>query len=347
MLVPASDDAYARARKSTRIAAVDVLALDERVGLHPELGRLRGLYGEGKLALIEGVGYPEPNRSHFRSLDIWHAADPRGRGVEAGWIGRCVQRLPEPGPLAVVHLGARPPFALHAPRLAPLALTAGLLRATDPARARALDVPGEAAESPGSPEQTLAHVRALWHQAQDTTATLREALARKGMDARQPSYPDSAFAQDLRTAAALVHAELGVRVVSLELDGFDTHRDQRARHDRLMRGLDGGLAAFLADLATSAAGREALVLVFSEFGRRVQENASGGTDHGAAGLAAVLGTRVRGGLHGAPPALDALERGDLAFTTDFRRVYAACIRDVFDLAPEDVLGNGFAPLALV
>jgi uncharacterized protein (DUF1501 family) len=149
MLVPAVDDAYARARKSTRIAAADVLALDERVGLHPELRRLRRLYGEGKLALIEGVGYPEPNRSHFRSLDIWHAADPRGRGVEAGWIGRCVQRLPEPGPLAVVHLGARPPFALHAPRHAPLALTAGLLRATDPARARARDVPGGAPGSPG------------------------------------------------------------------------------------------------------------------------------------------------------------------------------------------------------
>jgi uncharacterized protein (DUF1501 family) len=136
-------------------------------------------------------------------------------------------------------------------------------------------------------------------------------------------------------------------VCSLELDGFDTHRDQRGRHARLMAQLDGALAAFAADLERSEAGRETLVLLFSEFGRRVGENGSGGTDHGAAGLAMALGSRVKGGLHGRAPALDRLDDGDLAFTTDFRALYATCLEHVFGLDPAAVLDPGFAPLDFV
>ncbi len=348
MLVPYSDDGYARARSNTRLAAGEVLALDARVGLHPELSRLRALFGEGGLALFEGVGYPAPNRSHFRSLDVWHAADARGRGLAAGWIGRALERFPDLPPHAVVHFGPRPPFALHSPVRAPLCLTPRLLRATDPGRSPALDAARALDEPEPGGNDALALVRDRWHAAQASTQRLRTALeAAPARGATPVPYPDTGLARDLESCAALIHAELGLRVCSLELDGFDTHRDQRGRHARLMAQLDGALAAFAADLARSDAGRETLVLCFSEFGRRVAENASGGTDHGAAGLALALGPRVAGGLHGTPPSLRDLDDGDLAFTTDFRRLYATCLEHVFGLAPADVLGAPFAPLAFV
>lgn len=360
MLVPYSDDAYARAREDTRFTEKDVLRLDARVGLHPELTRLRELFGAGGLALVEGVGYPEPNRSHFRSMDMWHAADPRGRGLGAGWIGRALERLSDLPPHAAIHLGPRPPFSLYSAKRAPLCLTPRLLRAADPTHSQALDAaraleqdaPGM--DTPGMDTQgesaTLALVRARWLDAQESTARLRDALERAETRSGRHGavrYPSSAFARDLASCAALIHAEQGVRVCSLELDGFDTHRDQRGRHTRLMSDLDGALAAFAADLAQSDAGRETLVLCFSEFGRRVGENASGGTDHGAAGLALALGPRVQGGLNGTPPALDRLDDGDLAFTTDFRRLYATCLEHALGLDPASVLGPGFAPLEFV
>lgn len=341
MLVPYADDGYARARKSIRLGASEVLKLDERVGLHPRLAGLRGLYGEGRLALVEGIGYPRPNRSHFRSLDIWHAADMRGRGMAAGWIGRCAERLEEPVPHSVVHLGPRPPFALHSARRAPLCLTPALLRA-NASNAAGMEVGAKPDVRPEG--ETLELVRGLLQDATSSSALLREAIEQPR---KRPNYPPSDFGRDLRTAAALVHAEVGMRVCALEFDGFDTHRDQRGRFERLMGDFDRALQAFVEDLATSDAGRETLIVVFSEFGRRVEENASGGTDHGAGGLALALGGRVRGGLHGRPPALDALADGDLAFTTDFRRLYASAIGHVFGFDPATVLGEGFPALGVV
>jgi uncharacterized protein (DUF1501 family) len=359
LLVPYSDDGYARERDATRFREHELLRLDARVGLHPELTRLRPLLETGGLALVEGVGTPQPNRSHFRAMDTWHAADARGRGAGAGWIARALERAGETAPEAVVHLGARSPFALHSPARAPLCLTPRLLASADPERSRALDAArpldvdtenegaNEGASEPDAPSDTLARVRARWHEARATTARLAAALSASEARRTPRAYPGSALARDLASAASLIHAELGVRVCSLELDGFDTHRDQRGRHARLMAELDGALAAFAADLAQSAAGRETLVVCFSEFGRRVAENASGGTDHGAAGLALVLGARVKGGLFGAPPSLARLDDGDLVATTDYRRLYATALAHTFALDPAQVLGPGFAPLELV
>jgi len=335
MLVPYADEGYQGARKATRLGADEVLRLDERVGLHPALRGLRALLDEGRLALVEGVGYPEPDRSHFRSLDIWHAADPRGRGMPAGWIGRCVERLGAVPPQAVVHFGPRPPFALHAAQQAPVCLSPLVLRA-----AALEEEAGAVAEAESA---AVARLRARMQTTEDALGGIRAALER----AEPQPYPSSGLATRLRQAAALIHAGLGVRVVSLELDGFDTHRDQRGRHDRLMEELDRALAAFAADLARSEAGRATLVLGYSEFGRRVAENDSGGTDHGAAGLAFALGTDVRGGLHGAPPDLARLEDGDLAFTTDFRAFYAPAIAHVFGLDPVEILGGEFGALDYV
>ncbi len=336
-LVPRDDDGYGRARSATRIEARELLSLDPRVGLHPGLARLHERFQRGELAIVEGVGYPGASRSHFRALDVWHAADPRGRLAGEGWVARTCRAAfgEERGVHRVVHIGARPPFSLHSSSQPPVAFTAPETYAWFGQWRDLEQLEQGPAQEPGS---TLEFVHGMLRDARESSAAIRAAVAR-----HEPAqaYPSSAFARDLRAGAALIQAELGVRVLSLELGGFDTHSDQRARHDRLMRELDQGLGAFLADLSASEAGREALVLCFSEFGRRVAENGSRGTDHGAAAPMLVLGARVRGGLHGAPPSLEDLVDGDLVHTTDFRSVYGAAIEHCFGVQHERVLGARF------
>lgn len=332
-LVPAGDDAYASVRSATRIEARQVLRIDERVGLHPAMKGLHGLFGEGGLALFEGVGYPHPTRSHFRSRDIWHAADPRGRLLGEGWVGRLLGMLEDPPVEAVVHVGANAPFALFSRQRPPLTLSGTGSDAID--TGDALD---EMAPEAGEGDSPLDYVRRAARDAHAAATIFRAALDRYQ---RPDDYDGSAFGEDLASAAALIHGDVGVRVVSLELNGFDTHSGQRDGHDGLMRTLDRGLSAFVRDLERSERGRETVVLAFSEFGRRLAENGSKGTDHGKAGLALAVGHHVRGGLHGAPPDLADLDDGDPAFTTDFRSLYAAVIDHVFGVEPERLLGKPF------
>ncbi len=341
-VVPYGDDAYARARGPLRIAPDAVLRLDERRGLHPALGRLAGLFERGSLAIVEGAGYPRPNRSHFESFEIWHTADTEGRASGEGWIGRLCRVAWEDAPDAnrVVHIGPRPPYSLHSSQHPPVSFTAPELYGAA-GRADALE---RLEGLGGAPEgSTLAFLRDLQRDARVSSRAVREATQRPR---KRVEYPDSALGRDLACAAALIEAGIGTRIVSVELDGFDTHSEQRGRHDRLMATLDAGLGAFMDDLAGSESGREALVLVFSEFGRRVAENGSGGTDHGCAGPMLVLGSRVRGGFHGAPPSLAELDEGDLVFTTDFRRVYGKAIEHCFGVPHERVLGASYPLLEL-
>jgi uncharacterized protein (DUF1501 family) len=343
VLVPHGDDAYARAREATRIEAGEVLRLDERVGLHARLPGLYALHGQGRLALIEGVGYPVPSRSHFKSLDVWHTADLGGRHAGEGWIGRLCglslgSRRERDG---VVHIGPRPPYSLHSSTHPPISFTAP--ESYDWFGDDA-DLTRLAGEGTGGTADSLAFLRGMLRDARASSVAVRGATERHRP---RVTYPGSALARDLRAAAALIHAELGVRVVSVELGGFDTHSDQRATLERLLSELDGALKAFLGDLDSSAAGRATLVLCFSEFGRRLAENGSRGTDHGAAGLMLALGHEVRGGLYGAPPSLTELDDGDPVHTTDFRSAYATAIEHCFGLAHERVLGLSYPLLAFV
>jgi uncharacterized protein (DUF1501 family) len=346
-VVPYADDGYGRARSTTRRSAAELLRLDEYRGLHPGLVRLRAAWDQGSLAIVEGVGYPQPNRSHFKSLDVWHAADRRGRSAGEGWIGRlCAAAFgDEPDPLRVVHVGGAVPYSLFSTRHPPTAFSTpqGFRWIANEAEvARVLDE--GAGRGEGRSAQVLSGIRAAMDEARIASATIQAAAAR-----HRPSvaYPSGPFGQTLRTVAALVHGELGCRVLSVELAGFDTHTDQRQRHDRLMTTLDEGLGAFLADLTASEAGRRSVVLVFSEFGRRVQENGSHGTDHGCAAPAFLAGSDVRGGLHGRHPSLEDLDQGDLAYTTDFRSIYAALIEGCFGIPAGEVLEEPPGELALL
>ena len=340
-VVPHGDDAYHRVRKATRRTGEDVLELDAYRGLNSRLVRLFERYQEGGLAIVEGVGYPHPNRSHFKSYEIWHTADARGRNAGDGWIGKlCEAAFGEAAsPNRVVHVGEKPPYSLHSRRhpAATFTTPAGYRWVKSEQRIAELDRPAD--EAPTSP--SLALLRERMREARSSAAVLRAAAVRY----RTPvEYPEDEFASTLRTAAALLNGGAGTRVLSVKLDGFDTHNDERNRHDRLMGTLDAGLAAFLDDLQRTEVGRQAVVLVFSEFGRRVTENASGGTDHGTAGPMFVAGGRVRGGLYGRHPSLTELDGEDLVFTTDFRSVYAEAIRACFAVDPRAVLGAEYPVL---
>lgn len=345
LLVPYGDDAYHRARPTLGLRPDEVLPLDERRGLHPALGGLRRHFAAGHLAVVEGVGYPAPIRSHFRSMDVWHAADHRGRELTTGWIGRLMETLhgAESHPNRVIHLGGAVPYSLHSTRHAPaaFALPQGYrwVQNAEPIAELEERLRQGPAENP-----SLELVRGTMRAARESSAAVLGAVERYRPTV---AYPRNDLADDLRLAAALVHGDLGCHVVSLELAGFDTHNDQRRRHDQLMQTLDAGLAAFLDDLGASEVGRSVVVMAFSEFGRRVAENGSQGTDHGAAGPVLVAGHGVRGGFHGRGPSLEELENGDLVHTTDFRSVYAALIAGCFGIDPAPVLGERFDALELL
>lgn len=344
-VVPAEDDAYQRARRTVAHKASDVLSVGQGLGLHPALGRLRARFDEGQVAIVSGCGYPGPNRSHFKSYEIWHTADLRGRAGGEGWVGRLMEsRFGEAAdPNRVVHVGTKVPYSLYS-------TTHPAASFVLPESYRWARIQGEVERLEGAPttktgkRAALDFVRGVMRDARSSSDAIRHAVAGYAPGAR---YPGSGLGRNLGTAAALVSAGIGGRVLSVELAGFDTHNQQRNRHDALMRTLDAALDAFLDDLARSEAGRNAVVLVFSEFGRRVAENGSGGTDHGTAGPMFVLGHRVRGGHYGAMPSLTDLDGGDLRHTTDFRSVYGEVIDSLFGLDHREVLGSSFERLGFL
>jgi uncharacterized protein (DUF1501 family) len=338
-VVPYADDAYHAVRKNLRLTAEECLRLDDYRAFHPALARFHRRFHAGKLAIVEGVGYPHPNRSHFKSLEIWHTADLRGRVAGDGWLGRtCANAFGSaPEPHLLVHVGPEAPYSVQSS-----AHPAAVFSAPEAYRWIGEEPDLAPAGGPVAPVgSSLAFLRETMHAARASSTSVRSAV---GHNQTSVAYPDGPFGNALRNAAALI-AGAGTRVVSLELGGFDTHNDQPNRHEECLATLDAGLDPFLDDLERSAAGRATLVLVFSEFGRRVAENGSRGTDHGCAGPVFVAGAAVKGGLFGQHPSLTELDDGDLVHTMDFRAVYATAIRHVFGIEPATVLGGAFAPLS--
>jgi uncharacterized protein (DUF1501 family) len=317
--------------------------------LHPELRTLRALYEVGRLAVVEGVGHPGPPRSHFKAMDIWHAADESGRVAGHGWVGRLAETAwaEELSPELMVHVGVKAPYSLYSPKRAALAFEQpeAYRWLGDAGEQRGLGWYGTATrEERDETPAVLARMREVLRDARDSSARVRQAVA-----SYRPrvEYPADRFGQGLLVIAALLEARVGARVLSIELGGFDTHNAQKGAHDGLMRTLDRGLNAFFRDIRGRSFESETLVATFSEFGRRVQENGSRGTDHGKAAPLFVAGAPVRGGLYGRHPSLVELDDGDLAHTTDFRSVYATIIERWFGADAEAVLGGGYPALELI
>lgn len=333
-VVPHEDEVYHKNRASLRIKKDKVIQLDDRVGLNDSLKGLRPSWDGGDLAVIQQVGYPNPNRSHFESMAVWQSG-ATDRKATAGWLGRAADAQPA---LAPCHVGASTtPLAVLGRRTAPQSL-AGLAEFQ---LAPGADLgPAEGEREDGRP--ALAAIRAEYREARDLLRRLEDVPR----DGAAPSDAGS-LAGRLETVHRLIAADAPARVYYTSLDGFDTHAAQLYTHPRLLRTLAEALAGFFNNLKESRNDARVAVLVFSEFGRRLKENASGGTDHGAAGPVFLVGPGVKGGLFGPHPDLTNLdEAGDPRFAVDYRDVYAVVLRRWLDVDPSPIVGARAATLDL-
>jgi len=345
-VIPHGDDAYHRARPTLAVPSSRVHALDDRLGLHPEMTGLKDLFDQGRLAVIENVGYPNPDRSHFASMDIWHTGSTRAEGVREGWLGRYAgetgtPRTPPGAPVALHLDNASLPLALqarehHVPSIRDLA--------SFRLRAPADELVALLSEERQAPSGEVAFVQRLAVESCRNARRLERVTAGDGNDR---GYPDHPLGSRLRQIARLIGAGFGPRVYYTSLGGFDTHSRQELVHPQLLRVLSDAVAAFFRDLDRLGWSERTVLLTFSEFGRRVQENGSLGTDHGAAAPMFLAGPRCVAGVHGGYPDLENLDNGDVRHRVDFRRVYATVLRDVLGADPDKVLGERYETLGLV
>jgi len=370
-VVPFASDDYYKARPKLGLAAGSVLKLNDHVGLHPSLTGFKDLYDAGQLSIVQGIGYPNPNRSHFRSTEIWQTASDAEKVENYGWIGRYFDNACQ---------GADPTIGVSVGRQSPQAFSARTptgISLENPQSYRFIagspDRPGHA----NADEESFRELNQPEEMAGDSGATIGslhgptahhgsvvDFLERTAMDAQLSSdkilditrrvqnkatYPGSQLANSLRLVAKLIGGGLPTRIFYVSQGGYDTHTNQSGQQQRLLKDLGDSVKAFVADLKEQGNLDRVLVMTFSEFGRRVAENASGGTDHGAAAPMFVVGAKVKAGLHGQYPSLAPAElvNGDLKYSVDFRSVYAGVLEEWLKTESEPILGRKFEPLPLV
>ena len=339
-VVPYNDEGYAKHRDKLRLPADRLHKLSDEVALHPFMRAMADLFEKQRLAVVQGVGYPNPNRSHDVSMAIWHTARfDRAEHKGYGWLGRALDQLPpQSGAPAAMLVGDG---ALPAAVIGRRSVAGSFSRldelAVQNASARA------AAAADASNDDLDAFVRRATLDAYTTADAVSAAAARERGKA---TYPANPLAQQLGMVARLIEADLPTRVYYVVQSGYDTHAVQMDTHARLLSELSGAVAAFVDDLTEAKLAERVLLMTFSEFGRRVAENASAGTDHGTAAPMLLAGGGVKGGLFGQTPRLLDLDEGDLKMTVDFRQVYAAVLRDWLKIDPTSVLAGHFGPLPL-
>ncbi len=351
-VVPYADDVYARNRFETRIGAGTVHKINDYLGFHPAMEGMHRLFQEQHLSIVQGVGYPNPNRSHFESMDIWHTAQPAANRIsrQSGWLGKYLDARSEAGgdqsgeEVLGVHLGADvQPLALAGLNVQVPSIGSFDDFRFDELGNRRLEAVRERliAATSAQSDALVDHVRAAAQTALASSRRVRQAIHRADSSAE---YPRTDLGKKLRGIAQLIHAGLATRIYYVTLDGFDTHSLQAESHAGLLTELSGAVTAFVDDLAKTGHSKRVLLACFSEFGRRVKENASRGTDHGAAAPMFLAGGSLRGGIVGKHPSLTDLDDGDLKFHTDFRRVYASILEGWLGVGSEPILGGRFKPM---
>lgn len=339
-IVPWSDAKYHQLRPTLGIKEDAVLKIDESAGFHPSMKGIAELFQQKKVAVIQSVGYPKPNRSHFASMDIWQSASP-DRSMKYGWIGRHFDQQLKAGTL-------NPVVAIGLSTDKPMALTGK--QASIPCFASLVDIQSMVGD-PDS-EKLLRQVQGAEAPAGSSTAVVQNAN-KTALDAMavltkqlktftpKETYGNDAFGQGFKQVAHLVATSPQTRVIYFSTGGFDTHAKQADQHGKLLENLSNAVSAFQKEIEAIGAADRVLLLVFTEFGRRSYENASGGTDHGAAGPMFLIGKNVKGGLHGPRPDLNDLQDGDIRFKIDFRQVYAAALDQWMGGDSGSVLGQAF------
>ncbi len=329
-VIPYADPAYHALRPRLAIPRDQVLQLDATTGLHPSLQPLLPLWESRELAVVQSVGYPDANLSHFRSIEIWDTASRSNEYLQDGWLARAFKAVPAPQQYAadgVVVGSEMGPFAGGA-RVVAIASTEQFLR-----QARLMQPAGMTGNG------ALAHILKIEREAAQAAAGLA------GDYAFTTTFPGGAFGNAVRTVAQVIAAKSGVAAVKISLGGFDTHRGQLPAHARLLKDLADGMVALKQALVELRRWDSALVLTYSEFGRRAAENQSGGTDHGTASAHLAMGGRIRGGLYGLPPALTRLDgNGNLPYAVDFRDLYSSVLGGWWRLPPGTALSAQFRPV---
>jgi uncharacterized protein (DUF1501 family) len=356
-IVPYGDDNYGRVRRTLRLKSGELHKIDDHLGFHPAMESAWQLYQEGVLGIVQGVGYPNPDESHPRSMRIWQTADRDEGNCRTGWLGRAAERVhprEETGATAVFVGQINQPFTLHAqqaviPTLHSLEdYTVQNMPGADggAAQRRRLVETAGLARSSGNPfvEFVRSGDLSAYAHSRQVELVAKAASAAPGGD-----YPPFQLAASLCTIAQLIRADVGLRIFLAELGGeepggFDNHANERDNHASLLRQLSDSLSAFVRDLRRDKLLNRVLLMTYSEFGRTVEENGRRGTDHGSAAPMFLVGGRLKGGLTGGHPSLTELEKNGLKHHTDFRRVYATALDHWLGIDSRAVLGRQFEPL---
>ena len=352
-VVPYTNGIYHDSRKAIRLSEDQVIDLNGTLGLNNSLGPMKSIWDAGKMAIIQGIGYPKPNRSHFRSMDIWHTAES-DHIADSGWLGRTIRELNPDGKNVItgINFGRGLPRALHAKGV-PVAsvgnlATYGLM--PDIADKMTRDLAVDVFARMYGPDDTR---DAVLQQISNTGmgAYLGADILRAAPEAYSSTIEyqaDVPIAQSLRDISQVMLADLGTRVFYTQHGGYDTHAGELDNHAKLWNDLSAAVNDFLADLDEHERGDDAVVMIFSEFGRRIRDNGSG-TDHGSGGVAFILGNSVKGGFYGEYPSLDPSEQveGDMRFNNDFRGTYATLLDQWMGIDPYTILNDHYEQFDLI
>jgi uncharacterized protein (DUF1501 family) len=345
-VIPYADTAYQAARPDLAYAPSEVLPLDAQLGLNPAMSGLSQLWSEHQLAIVRGVSYPKPDRSHFRSMDIWQTASPK-EPVSTGWIGRWLDATGD-DPMRAINIGAVLPLMAVGEKQAASALAGDsspistevsesltALGAADPHDTPAMSAVCSAYRSTRAFGAAVSPVLGT----AAPTVSIDPLAGGLTFTAAATNAPNP-LSDRLNVVSKCIKAGLPTRVYMVALGGFDTHADERPTQQHLLEVLDRGLTPFLRDMSTDRHGKNVVVMVYSEFGRRVVANASHGTDHGTAGPVFVAGVPVKGGFYGDEPSLTDLDDGDLKGSIDFRDIYHELLSKTVGADPEPAVGTG-------
>ncbi len=352
-VVPYTDPLYSGTfRKTIGVPAGAVLDLDGTLGLNPALSSVKALWDTGRVAVIEGVSYPNPNLSHFTSRDIWHTADPK-LAQHNGWLGRYadLNLAGNDNPLSGCAVSQSLPRTLLADKVVFPSFTslASYGYTTDGSYPQ--DAPNQT--NAFVSQNSLPHeiptrnelIEGVALDASTSAATLKQVA---GSYVAKATYPNNSLAAALKLCAQMVVGNLGTQIFYVTYGGFDNHSAEKTAHDTLLKAVGDSIKAFYDDLAAQGASHNVVLMTWSEFGRRVQENGSAGTDHGTAGVHFVVGDAVAKGIYGPPPDLAHLDsNGNLKWQTDFRSYYGTLLRSWFRADADAVLGPGYPNLGFI
>ena len=372
-VVPYASDYYRQARPRIGLPADKILKVSDQVGFHPAMTGFKDLFDSGNLSVVQGVGYPNPNRSHFRSTEIWQTASDSDKYEKYGWIGRyfdndCAGSDPAIG----IAIEDQMPQSFFARSPKGVCVTnpqnyrfmpgdhprQGQMDEVEVSYERLNDIDTPPDENSGGSIGMLTSAKPMTggravdfieRMALDAQVSSDEIRAIAAKVQNQAAYPGSQLGTSLKLVAKLIGGGLPTRIYYVSQGGYDTHTNQIATQQRLLGDLGDSMKAFVQDLKAQGNMQRVLVMTFSEFGRRVQENANGGTDHGAAAPMFIVGNKVNAGLLGAYPSLapQDLYQGDIKYNVDFRSVYAAVLENWLNTQSVPILGKQFQPLAVV